>query len=213
MSTAVAPQRPDHAAQVAASAKLLATVCGLPPSGSGLAALRRSDGSVAVFDLFAVGPLGDQRNLTVNQWSAGAAALVAALTARPALGAAVLAHSPHLAAWALARRPLPSRYSPLLRLTDAAEIPITRDGIAGGPGPVTSLLASDAELRAILVADYGGLVLGKDLPTAARGLASLEEAAQLAWAATAIGGSQPFPDDAAARVARGIAGADPGAGL
>ena len=119
--------RTDEFADVAATIRLLATVRGLPPSGSALLGLRHHTG-ILILDLAAVGPLGDGRLQAVladRFPGAGAAALALAFAERPQAGAALLAHSPYLAAWALARKPLPARYSPLLRLTEASEIPLT----------------------------------------------------------------------------------------
>jgi len=48
--------------------------------------------------------------------------------ARPEVGAVIHTHSPYLLAFALARRPLPTRYEPLRRLGQAEEVPVVKPG-------------------------------------------------------------------------------------
>ena len=193
--------------------RLLRATGALPPTGAGTAAwISGEDESLVIADLFPLGPFGNgtvvvHQGATVPAHLASAAIAHATLHGlRPDAGASILARPSHLAGWALARRPLPLRYSPILRVSNAHAIPITSAGLRGGTAPLAATLLQYPETKAALIADHGAMVLGRDLAAATRLLIWLEETAELTMAAEILGGPQPFPADAVARTARGIAG-------
>jgi ribulose-5-phosphate 4-epimerase/fuculose-1-phosphate aldolase len=196
------------------SHRLLRATNALPPTGAGTAAWASPDGEgLLIADLYPLGPFGDGR-VVIHRASAVPPHLASAAQAhatvhglRPDVGATILARPTHLAAWALAHRALPIRYSPILRASEAPEIPVTATGLRGGTTALAWTLTAYHDIKAVIIADHGALVLGRDLAAATRLLIALEETAELTLAAEALGGPQPFPDDAAARTARGIAGA------
>lgn len=195
------------------SHRLLRATGALPPTGAGTVAwISAADESLVIADLYPLGPFGDgsvvvHRSASVPPHLASSAAAHATLHGlRPEAGASILARPRHLAGWALARRALPIRYSPILRVSGTGEIPITSAGLRSGTAALAETLLAHPETKAALIADHGAIVLGRDLAAATRLLIWLEETAELTMAAESLGGPQPFPDDAAARTARGIAG-------
>ncbi len=195
--------------------RLLRATGALPPTGAGTAAWVSPDGEgLLIADLYPLGPFGDG-SVVIHELGSVPAHLASAAAAhaavhrlRPDAGATILARPQHLAAWALAHRALPVRYSPILRASDAPEIPITAQGLRHGTAALEATITAHRGIRAVLIADHGVIVLGRDLPAATRLLIALEETADLTRSAEVLGGTQPFPDDAAIRTARGIAGAD-----
>ena len=101
--------------------------------------------------------------------------------ARPEVGAVIHTHSPHLLAFALARRPLPTRYEPLRRLGQAEEVPVVK------PGTVIELIQQRPGTQAVLLGDHGVLAFGPDTETAVSLLVALEEAAEAELRAAALG--------------------------
>jgi L-ribulose-5-phosphate 4-epimerase len=101
--------------------------------------------------------------------------------ARPEVGAVIHTHSPHLLAFALARRPLPTRYEPLRRLGQAEEVPVVK------PGTVIELIQERPGTQAVLLGDHGVLAFGPDTETAVSLLVALEEAAEAELRAAALG--------------------------
>jgi L-fuculose-phosphate aldolase len=193
--------------------RLLRETGALPPTGAGTVAWKSPDGEgLLLADLYPLGPFGDGSVVThplasvPGHLASAAAAHALVHRLRPEIGASILARPLHLASWALAHRALPVRYSPILRASDAPEIPVTGSGLRGGTDPLAATLTAHPGIKAVLIADHGVLVLGRDLPAVTRLLIALEETADLTRSAEALGGTQPFPDDAAERTARGIAG-------
>ena len=101
--------------------------------------------------------------------------------ARPEVGAVIHTHSPHLLAFALARRPLPTCYEPLRRLGQAEEVPVVK------PGTVIELIQQRPGTQAVLLGDHGVLAFGPDTETAVSLLVALEEAAEAELRAAALG--------------------------
>jgi L-ribulose-5-phosphate 4-epimerase len=101
--------------------------------------------------------------------------------ARPEVGAVIHTHSPHLLAFALARRPLPTRYEPLRRLGQAEEVPVVKSGT------VIELIQQRPGTQAVLLGDHGVLAFGPDTETAVSLLVALEEAAEAELRAAALG--------------------------
>jgi L-ribulose-5-phosphate 4-epimerase len=67
-------------------------------------------------------------------------------------------HSPHLLAFALARRALPARYEPLRRLGQAEEVPVAPSAEA-----IIGLIEARPGTRAVLPGDHGVLAVGPDM--------------------------------------------------
>ena len=101
--------------------------------------------------------------------------------ARPEVGAVIHTHSPYLLAFALARRPLPTRYEPLRRLGQAEEVPVVKSGT------VIELIQQRPGTQAVLLGDHGVLAFGPDTETAVSLLVALEEAAEAELRAAALG--------------------------
>jgi L-fuculose-phosphate aldolase len=107
--------------------------------------------------------------------------------ARPQAGAVIHTHSPHLLAFALARRPLPSRYEPLRWLGQAEEVPVLLAVSAGLAGAVIELIEARPGTQAVLLGDHGVLAFGPDTETAVSLLVALEEAAEAEFRAAVLG--------------------------
>lgn len=128
--------------------------------------------------------------------------------AAPHVGAIVHTHSPNATAFAVARRPLPSRYEALLRFGQAVDVPVVPWAPRGSPKSVAGILAaltSYPDTWAVLLANHGLLAFGPDLPTAVDLTVALEEAADAEWRAAALGGSKPFPAAGLRSVRRSMA--------
>ena len=124
---------------------------------------------------------------------------------RPTLGALLASSSASLAAFAAAHRPLPVRYSALLRQSGGQidAIPVAPWSAELAPAPVLATLAENPGTPAVLLANRGVLVLGRDIAAAARLLLVLEEAAHFGLKAERLGGVRDFPPGAFAAVAKG----------
>lgn len=189
----------DIPAALAETVRLLSATGTLPPTGWGRAAIRQDSSTLITSDLQGLGPLGDgDPNLSAR----GTDLATTVLRVRTDQGAALLTHAPYSTAWGLARRPLPVRFSPLIRFTSDEAIPVVH---AADETTVLNAFRTNPSLKALLIPGQGILVLGQDLIATARALIGIEEAARLAWQAESIGGQQAFPHDAGERVARGIA--------
>lgn len=119
--------------------------------------------------------------------------------ARSDAGAIVHTHSPAMTAFAVANRPLPARYEPLLRRGQAADVPVAAWAPRGSEqavGNIVRAFTDDAGVRAVLLANHGLLAIGDDPVAAASMVAILEEAAEAELAAAALGGSRSLPDAA-----------------
>jgi ribulose-5-phosphate 4-epimerase/fuculose-1-phosphate aldolase len=114
---------------------------------------------------------------------------------RPGVTAAIHTHSPHATAFAVAHKPIPLHYEPLLTRGQTVEIPVTSYGERNSGALVNridSLFADYPETRAILLANHGLLVFHETPKKAAELVATIDEAAALFLRAAAIGGSQPI---------------------
>ncbi len=127
----------------------------------------------------------------------------------PDVGAVVHLHSPAATAFAVAGRPLPSRYEGLLRSGQAVEVPVVPWAPRGSPKSVEGILAAleaDPATWAVLLANHGVLVFGPSVEAAVDLTIALEEAAEAEWRAAALGGSQPFPPGALEAVRESMTG-------
>ena len=123
--------------------------------------------------------------------------------ARPQVGAVIHTHSPNLVAFALARRPLPVRYQPLLHLGQAEEVPVVPWAPRRSASPVSAvidLIKQRPGTRAVLLANDGVLAFGPDTEAAVSLLVALEEAAEAELRAAALGGAAELPGSGLADV-------------
>lgn len=118
---------------------------------------------------------------------------------RPDVKAIVHTHSPNITSYALAHRPLPSRYESTIRFGIVDDIPVAPWGPRGSQMSVdyiVATLAAHPGTRAVLLANHGILTFGNSVDEAARMIIALEEAALAGIGAESLGGSKPFPDGA-----------------
>jgi hypothetical protein len=102
-------------------------------------------------------------------------------------------HSPYLGAWAQTHRPLPIRYAASQRLTLAREIPSYIDRTQTQVDFILERLKENPHLPAILEANGGATVWGKNgLLKTVEFIVLLEEGAQFQLLAEAAGGAQEF---------------------
>jgi len=109
---------------------------------------------------------------------------------RPGVGSVVHTHSPFTTAFAVASRPLECFSEALARLGSAEPIPVAKYGPRGSDQAVTNILDALKESpnqQAVLLANHGLLAFGSDVAAAQRMVFALEETAQLAVLASAIG--------------------------
>jgi L-fuculose-phosphate aldolase len=161
-------------ARVGPEAVLLAAVSGMRDLGPDDLAVVRLDGTVVEGDL--AGMSAEVVDLHTGVYRA-----------RPQAGAVIHTHSPHLLAFALARRPLPSRYEPLRWLGQAEEVPVVLAVSAGLAGAVIELIEARPGTQAVLLGDHGVLAFGPDTETAVSLLVALEEAAEAEFRAAVLG--------------------------
>jgi L-ribulose-5-phosphate 4-epimerase len=105
--------------------------------------------------------------------------------ARPQAGAVIHTHSPCLLAFALAARPLPARYEPLLCLGQAEEVPVVP---AGSVSAIIELIGERPGTQAVLLGDHGVLAFGPDTDTTVSLVVALEEAAEAELRAAVLHG-------------------------
>lgn len=112
---------------------------------------------------------------------------------RPEASAVIHTHSPHVTAFALARRPLPSRYEALARRGQAEPVPVVpwapRGSAAANDGIAATLRQQPGTL-AVLLANHGLLATGPSPVDAAKLVIVLEEAAEAELNAVALGGAR-----------------------
>jgi L-ribulose-5-phosphate 4-epimerase len=102
-------------------------------------------------------------------------------------------HSPYLGAWAQTHRTLPIRYVPVQRYLLTREIPIYVDRRQAEQDFILERIGIDAHTPAILEANGGSTVWGKQgLRKTAEFILILEEGARLQLLAEAIGGSREY---------------------
>lgn len=114
-------------------------------------------------------------------------------------------HSPFVTAFAMANKPLPCRYEPLLRHGQLGDVPVVPWAPRGSPASVTAIgktFTDKQHTRAVLLANHGLLALGPTPGAVARLVIVLEEAARGEVRATALDGAKDFPPDAFEQVQR-----------
>lgn len=115
---------------------------------------------------------------------------------RVEVGAIIHTHSPHATAFSLAGRPIEPCYEALLRMGVTTPVPVAAYAPRGSEAAVGNLLAASGKgVWAVLLANHGLLVFGRDLGHALRVVIAVEEAARMALLAEAIGGARPIPHE------------------
>jgi L-fuculose-phosphate aldolase len=111
-------------------------------------------------------------------------------------GAVLHTHSLSATAFALAHRPIPLHYEPLLYRGQLQEIPVTAYGRRDRGdliGRVTDTVEAHPASKAILLANHGLLAWDSSAQSTATLIVTIEEAAAITLKAAALGGSQPIP--------------------
>ncbi len=111
---------------------------------------------------------------------------------RPEVRCVIHTHSPAATTFAVARRPLDCVAESLARWGFSRETPVATYGPRGSKESVeaiSSVLDEHGDVPAILLASHGVLVFGRSVEEALRRSIALEEAAELALRATALGGA------------------------
>jgi L-ribulose-5-phosphate 4-epimerase len=115
---------------------------------------------------------------------------------RAQAGAVLHTHSLSATAFALAHRPIPLHYEPLLYRGQLQEIPVTDYGRRDRGdliGRVTDTIEAHPQSKATLLANHGLLAWDSTAQTTATLIVTIEEAAAITLKAAALGGSQPIP--------------------
>ncbi|WP_169948155.1 class II aldolase/adducin family protein [Microbispora sp. H11081] len=114
---------------------------------------------------------------------------------RPGVNAVIHTHSTYATAFALAHRPIPPHYEPLVNRGQTVDIPCApyRTRNTGELGAsIAGLLAEHPATKAVLLANHGLLAFDDGPMSTARLVATIEEAATLEIHAAALGGSKPI---------------------
>ena len=109
---------------------------------------------------------------------------------RPEIGGVIHTHAPHATAFALAGKPIGRFYEGLVRWDVTEPVPVAEYGPRGSRRAIENIaraIEGSPGCKAVLLANHGVLVFDRDLATAIRVHIGLEEAAQLALLASAIG--------------------------
>lgn len=111
---------------------------------------------------------------------------------RPDVRCVIHTHSPAATTFAVARRPLDCVAESLARWGFSRQTPVASYGPRGSAESVeaiSSVLEDAGDVPAILLASHGVLVFGRSVEEALRRSIALEEAAELALRAVALGGA------------------------
>ncbi|PYE22334.1 L-fuculose-phosphate aldolase [Rhizobium sp. PP-CC-3A-592] len=115
---------------------------------------------------------------------------------RPGVGAVIHTHSPYATTFAVAHKPIPAHYEPLLNKGQRVTIPVSTYGDRNTGemvGKLDALLEEHSETRAVLLANHGLLAFHETPTKTAELVVSIEETAALVLRASLLGGSQaPF---------------------
>jgi L-fuculose-phosphate aldolase len=115
---------------------------------------------------------------------------------RPDVHAVIHTHSPRATSFAVAHEPLPCIYEAFLRFGITDAIPVAEWAPRGSPEAVAYIveqLRGHPAAPAVLLANHGLLAFSRDALAAAQLIIIMEEAAELALDARALGGAKPFP--------------------
>lgn len=123
----------------------------------------------------------------------GASRYLSVFNAHPEITSLSHVHTPNLGAWAQTHRTLPFTYVPVQRFQLARELPIYIDRRQDEDAFILEALRENPRTPAIIEANGGSTVWGwKGLRNLAEFIVLLEEGADIAIRAQAIGGSRTF---------------------
>lgn len=117
---------------------------------------------------------------------------------RPATGAVVHTHAPFITAFALAQKPLDCSYEAMVRAGMTEPVPLAGYGPRGSDESVKNIanvMNPDTPLGAVILGNHGVLAWGADAASAARANNVVEESAQIAVYAAALGGAVAIPPE------------------
>lgn len=114
--------------------------------------------------------------------------------ARSDIGAVLHTHPPHSTSFAVASREIPCIYEGMARFGMTDPIPVAKYGPRGSEESVNNIAkVVGANTWLILLEHHGILAFGRTMAEAVRHAIIVEEAAQLAIQAEALGGARPIP--------------------
>ncbi len=119
---------------------------------------------------------------------------------RPDVRAVIHTHSPYATAFAVASRPIEICAEVLARWVGSEPIPVAPYGPRGSEASVANIeavLREHPRASALLLEHHGVLVWGENVEQATRIALALEEGAQLALLASALGPLRPIPAEGA----------------
>lgn len=115
----------------------------------------------------------------------------------PNVNAIVHSHPRDLLAFALANKPLPVNYEPMLRIGQEVPVPVVPWFPRGSPAAISGIarcLSESPDTKAVLLGNHGVLVFGQTVEEAVIASLVLEEAARAELVARVLGGSLPLSD-------------------
>ncbi len=115
---------------------------------------------------------------------------------RPDAGSALHTHSPFATAFAVASRPMPVAYEPLVRFGFGDGIPVANYGPRGSQESVDNIanvLRRPGPLRGLLLENHGVLTFGAGVEEAVGANMVMEESAEIIMYADALGGAKDIP--------------------
>lgn len=122
---------------------------------------------------------------------------------RESVGSIMHVHAPHATTFAVAQQPIPLIYEPLLRFGIVESIPVVPwapRGSEDSVGGIVRMVDEHPDLPAVLLANHGILAFTASPMQTARLLATIDEAAQLALQAKALGGAKELAEQAVLQV-------------
>ncbi|GLO15005.1 ribulose-5-phosphate 4-epimerase [Pseudomonas putida] len=132
-------------------------------------------------------------NVIVGKGKGGLGRYTKLFQAHPDVTTVSHVHSPYLGAWAQTHRTLPFHYVPVQRYQLARELPVYIDRRQAEVDFILDKIAENPFNLAILEANGGSTVWGKQgLRATAEFILLLEEGAQIQLLADALGGSRPY---------------------
>src|SRR6266481_6937007 len=186
----------SHSGHGNMSARLPGTEHMLLTSGGHIAQLTAEQLAIVTFD----GEVVDGRLEPITREIVGMHSCV--YRVRDDVAAVIHTHSPQVTSFALAHQPLPCAYEALLRFGVTEDIPVAdwaRRGSQESVANIVKQIEQHPTVPAVLLGNHGLLAFGHDALYAAVVIISLEEAADLTFAARMLGGEKSFPADALER--------------
>jgi len=127
---------------------------------------------------------------------------IAVLRERPDVNSVFHLHTPYLTGYAVAGRPLPNQYIPLLARSPE-DFPVAEWGPRSDAEPVIELLKKHPKAPAALLANHGPFAWGTGVIEVVNFFIALEESAHVFFVAEQLGGIKQLPANAYERVQQG----------